>query len=94
MKFTEKEVTNLVQLTCFVGNLEGLKLLIKKGADVNVLNSDNTSCLHKAVLGNRVDVVKFLIAQGCTPNEKDSDGITPLHLACHNGNVEIGMIMR
>jgi ankyrin repeat protein len=47
LTFTDREVANLVQLACFVGNLEALKLLVKKGADLSVTNSDNTTCLHK-----------------------------------------------
>ena len=57
------------------------KLLIKKGADVNVRVNNNATPLHKAVLWNCLDLCKLLLEKGADINAKDNYGFTPLDYA-------------
>ena len=58
------------------GNVEMMKLLIARGADVNAKSTDGSTPLS-AVRGN-VEMMKLLIARGADVNAKRTDGSTPL----------------
>ena len=60
------------------GDIEQVKLLISKGADVN---AGPWTALHGAVDEGRRDIAELLIAKGADVNAKDNKGRTSLHLA-------------
>lgn len=66
-----------------IKNLEIVKFLIKKYAELNPRNDDGRSPLHLACLHGSLDIVKELTKNS---NEihidiRDDSGNTPLHLA-------------
>ena len=61
------------------------KLLIERGADVNMANSYGHTPLHGAALNCRNEVVKFLLEKGADPYRRNEDGHTPLSLALEHG---------
>lgn len=68
-------------------------LLIKEGADVNFFldHPDNPikfTCLHIAVLYNRLNIIKILLDAGAK-NQKDIQGMTPFDYAIDNKNKDI-----
>ena len=63
-----------------------LKLLIEKGADVNVQTDCGKTALHFAVSNQFTDCSRLLIDAGCDGNFQDLNGNTPLHLALLNGS--------
>jgi len=67
------------------GNPEIFKYLVKKGADINVKNSDGDSPIHKAS-GHSLEIASFLIESGVNVNIKNKHGETPLHLAAKSRN--------
>ena len=67
-------------------DLEKVKELIAKGADVNAKNCDDAAPLHFAIgWGFENDVVELLIAKGADVNAKTKDGITPLRMTAFLG---------
>ncbi|MCL2284176.1 MAG: ankyrin repeat domain-containing protein [Fibromonadales bacterium] len=79
-------------------NVEVLKYLISKGADVNAKTKateaeTDVTPLHAAIFGGKVDFVKVLISAGADVNVKTDDGLTPLHVAAMEGYVEIAKIL-
>jgi ankyrin repeat protein/beta-lactamase regulating signal transducer with metallopeptidase domain len=68
------------------GNIEQVKSLISKGADVNAkdyrLGRIGMTPLHYAARGGHKDIVELLIAEGADVNAKDKEnGITPVIVA-------------
>ena len=58
-----------------------VKLLLNSGADVNALDSMNSTPLHFAVRFCPADVVEILIKHGAEVNTCNKNGETPLHFA-------------
>ncbi|GCB72199.1 hypothetical protein scyTo_0009056, partial [Scyliorhinus torazame] len=58
---------------------EVAKLLLSKGANVNLLNASTCSALHIAVNKGFTEVVRALCEYNCNVNLQDSYGDTPLH---------------
>lgn len=45
-------------------DIDGARLLLQRGADIDQLNSVGRTALHEAVLGQRTEVVRFLLEAG------------------------------
>lgn len=75
---------------CF---LEGMQLLIEKGADINLRDRHGRAPLHLAVLNNKADAhhqcVEYLLNKrfATNVNVQDVHGRTPLHVAAEQGCV-------
>jgi ankyrin repeat protein len=76
-------------------NLRLLKHLLKLGADINILDANGNTLVHKIVLlalferlkNKELDeIIDILIANGINPNIRNNDGYTPLHLAVKPAN--------
>ena len=65
------------------------KLIIKSGADPDIVIADVAPALHFAILQQNIEIVNALIAAGADLNAKDKDGFTPLKLASNKGYTEI-----
>ena len=61
------------------GYYDSVEMLIKHGADVNVLADGNVSALHVAAASGNVRVAKMLLKHGAKINARDEDQVTPLH---------------
>ncbi|MBZ9963128.1 ankyrin repeat domain-containing protein [Mesorhizobium sp. BR1-1-2] len=71
-------------IACERGNVELAKLLIKRGADVNLPVSWQRTPLYTANKGGHADIVKLLLDGGADPNQV-AKAQTPLHVAAENG---------
>ena len=73
---------------------EIVKLLISKGANVNIQNAYGATLLHSASRKGDSSLVKILLSNGAKPNIKDNDGKTPLDIAIKEGHSEIVIILK
>ena len=78
-----------------IGDLESVKILIEKKADINSFSNNGRTALHLAAKMNRKDVVNYLVDiilkdhknnSQMYLNAKDEHGCTPCHLAAKEGN--------
>ncbi|XP_048522030.1 ankyrin repeat domain-containing protein 16 isoform X2 [Dendroctonus ponderosae] len=70
-------------------NLKIVKLLVEKGAYINMPNKDGWTCVHILAREGGVDVLHYLINQGLNVCPKTKNGRTALHIAALHGNIEI-----
>jgi ankyrin repeat protein len=72
------------------GHLDMMRLLIEKGADVNLRDSEGASPLDDAVWNGNLDAAAVLIAHGARLNEPDTQtGATPVNEAAFRGHTEL-----
>jgi len=75
---------------------DAARLLLKKGANVNLTDSYGTSPLHLAVCCKKVELsfIEHLIQKGADVNYKNtSDGLTSLHYASSSGSVDMAKLL-
>ena len=70
----------------FFEDIEGLRLLLNAGADIDGRNEHTgNTALHSAVTFESMKSVRALIAAGAELDLQDDDGFTPLQLALNKG---------
>ena len=77
--------TPLMLVNLFYNNpINYTKLLIKMGADPNIINPEYGTALHSAVTPvPHYESAKYLLSVGANPFVKDGDGDTPYDLAVY-----------
>ena len=78
---------------CWNNYLEIAKLLIERGADINLADSDGRTPLYRACWNNYLEIARLLIKGNADVNLAEKDGETPLHVACWNNNLEIAKLL-
>jgi cytochrome c len=71
-------------IACEGGNVALAKLLIARGAEVDLPVSWQRTPLYAANKGGHADIVKLLLTNGADPNQL-AKAQTPLHVAAENG---------
>lgn len=61
-------------------------LLLRRGALVNVYDSNQNTPLYYAVRCGLYDVTKKLLKRGADVNARNNDGETPMSVACHGSS--------
>ena len=72
------------------GRTEVVKLLLDKGAEVNLKNNYGITALFMASANGHTEIVKLLLDKGAEVNVKNTDdGVTALFMASANGHTGI-----
>eukprot|EP01112_Ceratiomyxa_fruticulosa_P008045 TRINITY_DN2086_c0_g2_i1.p1 TRINITY_DN2086_c0_g2~~TRINITY_DN2086_c0_g2_i1.p1 ORF type:complete len:604 (-),score=99.20 TRINITY_DN2086_c0_g2_i1:63-1874(-) len=78
---------------CQSGNSLVLKLLIKRGANIEAKDKDDHTPLHYAAQSGKTEIVNTLIENGANIEAKDKDLFMPLHTAASFGQTELVKIL-
>ena len=73
---------------CVNGRIEIAEFLIKKGADIEAVDKDDSTSLVIACENGHIDIVKLLLKNGADINGATLRA-TPLAAACYNRHIEI-----
>ncbi len=73
----------------FHGHREVVKLLIKRGADVNAASAGGLTPLLLACVQGHISAVKLLLEGGANLDVKSADGLSPLEVALKKQNREL-----
>jgi len=87
-KYNEYGITPL-HLAVKTGNMDIVKYLVKKGANVNAQLRDKVTPLHWACCKGHHEIVAYLISKGAEIDLKDIDGLTALHTASQEGHLDV-----
>ena len=66
-----------------------VRLLLDKGALMNLKDKDGDTPLHRAVVNSRMDCVQLLVERGADKTAKRNDGKSPLDLAGGEGEIAV-----
>lgn len=69
-----------------VGNLEGIKYCLRKGANINTCTMDENSSLHFAIFSGHVEIVKLLLEEGINVSKENNNGLTPVDICLQMDN--------
>jgi ankyrin len=75
------------------GQLEIVKLLTGKGADIHATTSRACTALHCATAHGHEEVVAYLLDHGAQPSLQDRGSNTPLMLAVKNGRPRVARLL-
>ncbi|AID46733.1 ankyrin repeat protein [Pigeonpox virus] len=70
-------------------NLDMMRLLLARGADPDVPNTDRFTALHLAVMANYIEGIKLLLDYRAYTNLEDCYGCTPLVIAISKENTKV-----
>ncbi|KAH7490537.1 hypothetical protein FOMA001_g3721 [Fusarium oxysporum f. sp. matthiolae] len=73
---------------CHSGSAESVNLLIRRGADLSITDSQGVTCLHIAAVRGFEDIVRILVESKVKLSPQDHRGRTPLHLASTRGHIK------
>lgn len=73
----------------FSGNLDIVKLLVQRGAQVNHETRSKSTPLRAACFQGRLDIVKYLVHHGAIVNMTNNFNNTCLMISAHRGHKEI-----
>ena len=86
---SKSKQTPLVIAAAHDGNVEVIRLLVAKGADVKAKEGGASDALIASANANDTATMKFLLDQGADPKHKDPGGFTALINIAGYGNAEL-----
>ncbi|KAJ3595092.1 hypothetical protein NHX12_004397 [Muraenolepis orangiensis] len=76
----EQELTTPLHITAGRGFADCLRLLLQRGADVELAPGGGGTALHEACESCQPECVKLLLSHGADANAVSEDGLMPLHV--------------
>ena len=84
----QDDVGTALHMAIMTKQLDLAKVLLEKGASVDVKNSKGLTPLEMAIKTKQPDLAKVLLEKGASVDVKNSEGLTPLGVALIYGNKE------
>ena len=70
------------------GHLSVMRAIIRRGADVNAVDSVGRTALYRAAFFNQVEAIDALVNAGASMSQADEHGRTPLYIATARNSLE------
>lgn len=83
------EGNTILHISAFKNHIAIVKILLAKGANLNIKNDIGKTPLHLASRNNNIAIVKILLAKGAELDLQDEIGSTALYLAAKHGHIII-----
>ena len=80
-------------MACQNGQVEEVKSLLERGAQINFQTNDGTSALHIASQNGHIDVAKLLIEKGAKVDLLNNDQCSPLMIACEHELTDVVQVL-
>ena len=74
------------------GAIQAIQLSLDHGVDINAINTNGLTAMHRAAALGTDKVVKYLAEHGASLNSKNKDGFTPLDMAMGKGSRRPGPV--
>ena len=78
--WNQDQVPSPLSVASALNNYNAVKLLMRRGADVNQTDRDGNTALHYAAANGNVEIVKLLLDSGARIDTSDRQGNSALHL--------------
>ncbi|XP_067669979.1 ankyrin-3-like [Haliotis asinina] len=79
-----------VMVAARMGHVSVVDLLLRRGADVSLVNDDGDNLLHVACSGGHLEMVEYVVLRDLVEiNSREHLGITPLMMAAKNGHIKV-----
>ncbi len=82
-----------LHMASIMGQVEAVKLLVAKNAQIDARNNDNATPLFLACQEGYPEIVRFLFENGASLEAPLRDGGTPLHVAASNGHLTVVQLL-
>ena len=95
-KVHDENGNTLLHFAATEGHIEIARMLLERKVDVNSLNGEGLTPLHRASEGwceGCLDIVRLLLYHGANVNVHNNDGNTPLHFAASEGHLEVVRVL-
>ena len=83
----DRRLNNALQGTARIGKIQGIQLLLDKGADVNAQSGKYGSALQAAALSGSIGAVQLLLDKGADVNAQGGEYGSALQVAAHSGRI-------
>lgn len=85
----EKEGSGALHCAASNGQLDVVKILVERGANLRAFDECGATPLHISAEKGQIEVVKYLLSKGASNRAFDRDGTTALHRAVRGGNSDV-----
>ena len=83
-------LTTPLHMACLHGNVDGTKLLVDNGAQIEALDDDGRTPMWRAIESGHTAIVRLLLEKGANPDSEPSNGDdTYLYHAASDGYIDI-----
>ena len=77
----------------FKEDIDTASSLLRRGADINVLDKSGMGPLYRASQSRRIDIVRLLLEHNADVNLRNTSGATPLFPSCSVNDMEISRLL-
>jgi len=82
------EKFTLLHRASYCGQVEVVRFIANRGADINIRDANNNTALHLAADSGSVDIIQLLLDKGISVNLTNANDSTPLHVSAQSGKLE------